>query len=155
MFGYFMIMKGTLYNKDHLSFLLQSLMALWAGASSPETPLLPVHSPSAPSTSESSSSERGASQTRCSLNRIKSNRNSPKCKRLMILAQWVLRFAESEGPRAKLYKNLDQITRYFGSTWRAQAFLRFQVLPDVLWSMEAHSPPALKSSSLISKTLFL
>lgn len=30
MFGYFMTMKGTLYNKDHLSFLLQSLTALWA-----------------------------------------------------------------------------------------------------------------------------
>ena len=30
MFGYFVTMKGTLYNKDHLSFLLQSLTALWA-----------------------------------------------------------------------------------------------------------------------------
>lgn len=111
MFGYFMTMKGTLYNKNHLSFLLQSLTALRADFKDAPPP-----PDTAASTSESSSSERDTSQTRSSLNRIKSNRNSPKCKRLMILAQWVLRFAESEGPRAKLYKNLDQITRYFGST---------------------------------------
>lgn len=118
MSDYFTTMKGLLYNKDHLSPLLKSitsrtlLLQAQNRPSCPHTPL-PAHGPSAPSTSEPSSPVHDASHTGRDSNTIKSSQISPKCKCLTITsAQWILRSVESEWQTAKLYEDLDQITRY-------------------------------------------